>query len=182
MREDLDTLYDIDRREAVATLPLQRRELRLQAEQVRESYNNHREEYAALLRKEIPTRFAPAEQILISTVIQRLDFDQLTVTRTALQEADRNPHDPAFAQLSAEVIAALSSVQQQLAAKNMPVANQVAQVAQVLQAPTTDLKQKLKLSIPLIPSILAYETEFNLNITANLRAAWERLKQRFRPS
>ena len=119
---------------------------------------------------------------LLSTVVQRLNSDQLAVTGIALQEADRDPDDSAFTQLSAEVVAALSSVQQQLAAKNIPAAHQVAQVAHVLQAPTADLKQKLKLSIPLIPFILAYETELSLNITANLKVAWERLTQRFRPS
>jgi len=114
--------------------------------------------------------------------VQRLNFDQLDVMRTALQEADRNPDDSAFTQLSAEVAAVLPAVQQQLAAKNTPAANHVAQVAQGIQAPTADLKQKLKLSIPLIPLFLSYETEFNLNITANLKVAWERLTERFRPS
>lgn len=182
MREDLDTLYEIDRKQTVETRPLERRQLRQQAEQVRESYNGHREEYIDLLRKEMPTRFASSEQALISTVVQRLDDDQVWVARAALQEADYHPDDPAFAQLSSEVVAALTSVQQQLAVKSTPAANQIAHVAQILQSPTADLKQKLKLSIPLIPFVLAYGTEFNLNITANLKAVWERLRERFRPS
>src|SRR5262249_30424970 len=146
------------------------------------SYNRHREEYADLLRKEIPTRFAPGEQALIHTVVQQLHADQLAVTRTALQQADRDPDDPAFAQLLAAVAAALPTVQQQLAAQHTPAAQHITQVAQVIQAPTADTKQKLKLSIPLIPLVLAYEAEFNLNITTNLKVAWERLKERFRPS
>ncbi len=115
-------------------------------------------------------------------VVQRLNSDQVAVIHTALQEADRDPNNPAFAQLSTEVGAALSSVQQQLAVTNATAANQIAQVVPILQAPTADLKQKLKLSIPLIPYILYYETEFNLNITANLKAAWGRLTQRFPPT
>jgi hypothetical protein len=182
MREDLDTLYEIDRRQAVENRPLERRQLRQQAEQVRESYNGHREEYADLLRKEIPTQFASGEQALIHTVVQQLNTDQLALLRTALQAADRDPHDPVFAQLSAEVVAALPAVQQQLAAQHTPAAQQITQVAQVIQASTGDIKQKLKLSIPLIPLFLSYETEFNLNITANLKMAWERLKERFHPS
>ena len=104
------------------------------------------------------------------------------MTYTALQEADRNSNAPEFVQLLSEVSAVLSSVQQQLAAKNTSAANCISQVSHVLQAPTADIKQKLKLSIPLIPLVLAYETEFNLNITTNLKVAWERLTQRFRPS
>jgi hypothetical protein len=149
---------------------------------MRESYNRYCQEYDDLLRKEIPTWFAPGDQTLIHTAMQQLNSSQVAVTHTALCEAERNPDAPEFAQLVAEVAAAISTVQQQLAAKNTTAAHQIAEVAYVLQAPTADLKQKLKLSIPLIPLFLSYETEFNLNITASLKVAWERLKQRFRPT
>jgi len=181
IRDDLRDLNAINQQQAVETRRLEKRRLDQDTAQVRRSYNDHREEYANLLRKEFPTRFASDEQAFILTVVRQLNTDQLAFTRTALQEADRDPTDPSLAQLSAEVMAALPSVQQQLAAKNTPAANHIAQVAQVIQAPTADLKQKLKLSIPLIPLILYYETEFNLNITANLKTAWERLTQRFHP-
>ena len=78
------------------------------------------------------------------------------------------------------VAADLPAVQQQLAAKNPLEAAQVAQAARIIQDPLTDTRQKLKLSIPLIPLFLSYEAELSLNITANLKAAWQRL-QRFRP-
>jgi hypothetical protein len=182
IRDDLRNLNEINQRQAVETRPLERRRLDQDAEQVRESYHRHCEEYADLLRKEIPTQFAPSERALIHTVVQRLSSDQLDLMRTALQAADHNPNDPAFTQLSAVIVAALPSVQQQLAAKSTPAANQVAHVAQIIQTPTADIKQKLKLSIPLIPLFLSYETEFNLNIAVNLTAAWERLKERFHPS
>jgi hypothetical protein len=180
IHKDLDLLNQIERRRPLGT-PLQREQLALEAEQMRESYNRHREEYADLLRNEIPTRFALGEQALMHMVMQRLNSDQLVVTGIALQEVDRDPDAPEFTQLAAEVTAAISTVQQQLVAKNTPAAHQIAQVAHVIQAPTADLKQKLKVSIPLIPFVLSYETELNLTITANLKVAWERLKERFRP-
>lgn len=182
VHDDLTTLRDIVQQQAAEKDPLERRRLRQQAERVREDYNNHCQEYAVLLRKEIPTRFAAGEQALIQTIVQRLNPDQLDLTRTALQEADRHPDTPELTQLLAELVAALPSIQQELAAKNMPEANHVAQVAQVIQVPTADIKQKLKLSVPLIPLLLSYETEFNLNLTADLKAAWERLKERFHPT
>jgi hypothetical protein len=182
IQEDLLTLRDIDGQQAVEQDPIELRRLRQYARRTRESYDGHRMEYADLLRQVIPMQFAPGEQILIHTVMQRLDSDQLAVVHSALQEADRTPNDPAFAQLSAAVGAILPAVQQQLAATNATAANQIAQVVPILQAPTADLKQKLKLSIPLIPFILHLETELNLNIAANLKAAWGRLTQRFRPS
>jgi hypothetical protein len=181
MRDDLDILYELDRKQMVETRPLERRQLQQQAEQVRQGYKHHREEYADLLRKEIPTRFAPGEQALIHMVVQRLTSDQLDLTRTALQEADRDPNTPEFTQLMAAVVSALPDAQQQLMAENMAAANHLAQVAPVIQEPTADIKQKLKLSIPLIPFLLSFETELNLNIAANLTAAWERLKERFHP-
>lgn len=181
VHDDLNILYEIDRKQTVETRPLERRQLRQQAEQVREDYNRHREEYADLLRREIPTRFAPHEQALIHPIVQQLNSDQLTLTRAALQEADQDPNNPELTRLSADLVASLPFIQQQLAAKNTAAANYVAQVAHVIQAPTADLKQKLKLSIPLIPLVLSYETEFNLNLAANLKVAWERLKERFHP-
>jgi hypothetical protein len=174
IRDDLDLLDEIDKRQAVENRPLEKRQLRQQADQVRESYNQHREEYAGLLLQETPSQSAPGEQALIHPIVQQLDADPLTVTHTALQKADRDPADPAFAQLLAEV-AALPAVQQQLAVTNATAANQIAKVASILQAPTADLKQKLKLSILLIPLFLSYETDFNLNITANHKVVWERL-------
>lgn len=182
IRDDLDALYELDRKQVIETRPLERRQILLQAEQVRESYNHHREEYTDLLRTGIPTEFAPGDQALINTVVQHLNFDQLAVASTALQEADRNPDSPEFTALLAAVVTALPIVQQQLRAKNMPVANHVAQAAQIIQAPTADIKQKLKLSIPLIPLFLFWETEFNLNISPNLKETWARLKGRFYPS
>jgi hypothetical protein len=181
IREDQDILLEINRRQVVENRPLDRRRLLLEAEQVRETYNQHREEYDDLLRKEIPTRFAPSEQALIHMVVQRLTSDELDLTRKALQEADRDPNTPEFTQLVAAVVAALPDVQQQLVAENMAAANHLAQVAPVIQAPIADIKQKLKLSIPLIPFLLSFETELNLNIAANLTAAWERLKERLHP-
>ena len=38
--------------------------------------------------------------------------------------------------------------------------------------------QKLKWTLPLIPGILTYESEANLNILHTLREAWERLRNR----
>jgi hypothetical protein len=182
MRDTLDTLHEIEQEYVLEVRPVERRQLRRRAEQMRESYNNYRQEYDDLLRKEIPTWFAPSEQSLIHTVVQQLNADQVTLTHIVLREADRNPDAPEFTHLAAEVAAAVAAVQQELAAKNTPAANHIAQVAQVIQAPTADVKQKLKLSIPLIPLVLSYETEFNLNIAANLKATWERLTQRFRHS
>jgi hypothetical protein len=112
LREDLDVLYEINRKQAVETRPLERRQLQQQAEQARQFYNDHREEYADFLRKEIPTRFAPGEQPLIHTVVQRLSADQLLLTYTALQEVDRAPDDPELAQLLTTFFHDLPLIQQ----------------------------------------------------------------------
>jgi hypothetical protein len=111
IHEDLITLRDIDRQRAVIDDPLGSRRLRQQAERIRENYNRNREEYAGLLRKAIPAQFAHNEQILIQTIVQRLNADQLLLTYTALQEVDRAPDDPELAQLLAAFIRVLPSVQ-----------------------------------------------------------------------
>lgn len=110
LRKDVNLLRDTERRQVFATRPLEKDQLRQDAEQVRESYNSHRKEYTDLLRQEIPTRFAPGEQAFIHTVVQQLNSEQLTLTRAALQEADRDPNNLELTQLSAELVACLPSM------------------------------------------------------------------------
>ncbi len=47
--------------------------------------------------------------------------------------------------------------------------------AQVLSAPGVDVQHKLKLAIPIIPTLLSYEGEFALGQSMDLEALWEKL-------
>ena len=53
-------------------------------------------------------------------------------------------------------------------------------LSEVVDDPKLDVTHKLKVSIPIIPLILSYETEVGLKSGLNLKAAWLRLKARVR--
>jgi len=53
-------------------------------------------------------------------------------------------------------------------------------LSDVVEDPKLDVNHKLKVSIPIIPLILSYETEVELKSGLNLKAAWQRLKARVR--
>jgi hypothetical protein len=53
-------------------------------------------------------------------------------------------------------------------------------LSDVVDDPKLDVTHKLKVSIPIIPLILSYETEVELKSGLNLKAAWQRLKVRVR--
>jgi hypothetical protein len=53
-------------------------------------------------------------------------------------------------------------------------------LSDVVEDPKLDVSHKLKVSIPIIPLILSYETEVELKSGLNLKAAWQRLKVRVR--
>jgi hypothetical protein len=57
---------------------------------------------------------------------------------------------------------------------------EVENLSAVVDDPKLDVSHKLKVSIPIIPLILSYETEVELKSGLNLKAAWQRLKVRVR--
>jgi hypothetical protein len=53
-------------------------------------------------------------------------------------------------------------------------------LSEMVDDPKLDVNHKLKVSIPIIPLILSFETEVELKSGLNLKAAWQRLKARVR--
>jgi hypothetical protein len=76
---------------------------------------------------------------------------------------------------------ALVEIRQQGVALSDPIlVNEVERVSEVVDAPTLDVKHKLKITAPIIPLILAYEGEVELQSGLNLEAAWQRLVAKVR--
>jgi hypothetical protein len=53
-------------------------------------------------------------------------------------------------------------------------------LSKMVDDPKLDVTHKLKVSVPIIPLILSYETEVGLKSGLNLKVAWQRLKARVR--
>ncbi len=132
------------------------------------------------LRKTLLARFDTSEQVIISTIVQRLDQNQLATVQSILDEIEthRVPEN--------ELQETLNTIQQalleirQTGLNDLQLVSEAKNLSEVVDDPKLDVTHKLKVSIPIIPLILSYETEVELKSGLNLKAAWQRLKARVR--
>jgi len=129
-------------------------------------------------RKTLLARFDDSEQTIISTVVQRLDQNQLVTVRRILGEIEthRLPESELQETLSA-VLQAISEIKQNEAGYyDSRLVSEAANLSEMVDDPKLDVNHKLKVSIPIIPLILSYETEVGLKSGLNLENVWQRLK------
>jgi len=109
----------------------------------------------------------------IIAMLSRPDPKERQLVATALKAlADRPLQFATSSDILDSVLLALAEAQQQGGGQERAV---VAEVSRVVEDPKLEVANKLKLSIPLIPFLLSYETELNLKTAGNLRAAWKKL-------
>ena len=131
-------------------------------------------------RKALLDRFDASEQVIISTIVQRLDQNQSATVQSILDEieANRLPENELQETLSA-VLQTLSEIKQNKAGYYDPqLVREVESLSRIVDDPKLDVNHKLKVSIPIIPFILTYETEVGLKSELNLKNAWQRLKSK----
>jgi len=120
-------------------------------------------------RKILLARFDANEQAIISTIVQRLDQSQLATVQSILAGIETH------SLLESELQETLNAVQQSLSEISQ-VVSEAKNLSEMVDDPKLDVSHKLKVSIPIIPLILTYETEVGLKSGLNLKAAWQRLK------
>lgn len=132
------------------------------------------------LRKTLLARFDTSEQVIISAIVQRLDQNQLATVQSILDEIETHsvPQNELQETLSALQQALLEIRQTGL--NDSQMVREVENLSAVVDDPKLDVTHKLKVSIPIIPLILSYETEVELKSGLNLKTAWQRLKVRVR--
>jgi outer membrane protein assembly factor BamB len=133
------------------------------------------------LRETLLARLDASEQAIVANVIAHLDQSQLEATEILLKALEDNQVDEEMAQaLLTAVQQTLAELQQLPGQLNTPLAHDVQQMAEVVDAPQFDVRHKLKVVAPIIPFILSYEGELELNSSMNLETAWQRLMTRLR--
>ena len=132
------------------------------------------------LRKTLLARFDASEQVIISTIVQRLDQNQLATVLSIQDEIETYsvPENELQETLSALQQALLEIRQTRL--NDLQLVSEAKSLSEMVDDPKLDVTHKLKVSIPIIPLILSYETEVGLKSGLNLKAAWQRLKARAR--
>jgi molybdopterin converting factor small subunit len=128
------------------------------------------------LRKTLLARFDASEQVIISAIVQQLDLNQLATVQSILGEIETHsvPENELQETLSAIQQALLEIRQTGLYDSQM--VSEAKDISEMVDDPKLDVTHKLKVSVPIIPLILTYETEVELKSGLNLEAAWQRLK------
>jgi len=126
-------------------------------------------------------RFDTSEQTIISAVVQRLDESQLADVQSILDgiEAQRVPQIEQQEILKA-VQQVLSEIKQNKAGLLDSKLANVKKASEGVTDPNIDSSHKLKISIPIIPLILSYESEIGLKSVLNLKNIWQSLKAKVR--
>ncbi len=123
-------------------------------------------------------RFDASEQRILAPLLARLDGQEAALVAAVLDALD----DRLFP--AGELGQHLAVIQTALAELNIRASQigdrQLAAAVQhadaIVSDPGLDVKHKLKVSIPIVPALLAYEGELELGSHANLREAWRALR------
>lgn len=133
-------------------------------------------------RKTLLARFDTSEQTVITAIVERLDKGQLVTVQSILDgmEVNRVPESELQDTLNA-VQQSLSEIKQNEAGYyDSQLVRDIESLSDTVDDPRLDVSHKLKVSVPIIPLILSYETEVGLKSGLNLKAAWEVLTERVR--
>ncbi|NAT10665.1 hypothetical protein C4E22_03835 [ANME-1 cluster archaeon AG-394-G06] len=130
------------------------------------------------LRKTLLARFDASEQVIISAIVQRLDLNQLEIVQSIVNEIEIHsvPENELQETLNTIQQALLEIRQTEIGLYDSQLMTVAKSLSNVVEDPKLDVNHKLKVSIPIIPLILTYETEVGLKSGLNLKAAWQRLK------
>jgi hypothetical protein len=120
--------------------------------------------------------FSPKEQELLLPFTEKLDEPDLINIQAFLEAVETDQASEEEVQLIlSETRIFLKKVQEQNLA--LPAGKEA--VSEIINYPTIDAKHALKVSIPIIPFILAYEGELGLGTGINLKETWQHWKTKF---
>ena len=127
-------------------------------------------------------RYDATEQAIVATLIDRLDVQQATITYAVLSAVEAGSVPAAEMQVATGAIEeTLTELRDQPALlQGEGLSAEVDRLSDALSEPTVGVSQKLKLTLPIIPFILAYEGELELKTVMKLRGVWRSLKARIR--
>lgn len=206
--KDFDLLKEIEDVWRFEDDPKRRKKYERDMEQLRESAQRYRQEYDALksegildiqtvgeqlrqmdrkldavlagqgaialqlgqMQQSLLERYDETERSLLTSVVQALDDRQLAMTQTLLEalESQRLPE--------ADIEEMWAVLEERL--PQLPPAQ--AAVADWAKAPGLDARHRLKLTLPIVPLLVDYEAEFELNGGLDFKGLWEVVKANLR--
>ena len=190
IKQDLELLKDYDDELRYTTDPRIKARYRREIVRQEESIARYKNEYATLQQESIGTSSPQMQEVdiqlrqmdaklnlllsgqgaIYEDLLNQLNQTQLVLTQKLQDAVDTNQVSEPQMQQMLEVLE-----------KHIPSLppNQAA-IAEVIKDPELDVKQKLKVTLPMVPMFLEYEGEFELGSGFNIRSAWERLVAKLR--
>ena len=134
------------------------------------------------LRKAVLARFDANEQTIITTIVNRLDQEQLANTQAALDGiAARQLSNNELQETLGAIRDALNEIsQKEIFLSDSHLTSEIENISEVVDAIKLDVSHKLKVTVPIIPFILSYEGELGLKSGMNLESAWTKLLNKVR--
>lgn len=119
------------------------------------------------IRQNLLSRYDAGQRVLIKEIAQQLNRSQLVLTQHLLEalETDRVSE---------------SEMQRMLAVLEERARALPPSQANIINDPQLDAKHKLKVTLPIIPTLVGYEGELELGSGFNIRSAWEQLIAKLR--
>jgi hypothetical protein len=116
------------------------------------------------------SRYDQTERSLVAAVVEKLDDRQLSMTQTFLDTLDSR-------QLAESEIEEMWAVLEERLPELPPSQDAV---KEWVRAPGLDARHRLKVTLPIVPLLVDYEAEFELNGGLDFKGLWETLKAKLR--
>jgi hypothetical protein len=126
------------------------------------------------LRQTLLDHYKADEQEIVAIPVEQLDQANLVTVQAILDALEADQVPDALMRQALDVVQRILVV---LSERSIILSGQQA-VSDAIAAPTLDVKHKLKLTLPIIPPLLSYESELKLGGEMKLRRRWRRLKCR----
>lgn len=134
------------------------------------------------LRKAVLACFDANEQTIITTIVDRLDQEQLANTQAVLDSiTTKQLADKELQGTLGAIRDTINEILQQGAfISDSNLNSKIEKISDVVDSPKLDVSHKLKVTVPIIPLILSYEGELGLKSGINLESAWKKLLNKVR--
>ena len=163
IQKDVGLLNKFENELRYETNPRRMEGYEIEIKRQRESIERWQKEYKELLNSSFNQNELPS----ISGAINRLEKDEMLRVGSMLGavETGRMPEKEII-----ETLGAIKDAVERIGKEKMP--GEVSNAAKILDDPKLDSAHKLKVSIPIIPTILSYETQIEVKGGLNLRKIW----------
>jgi hypothetical protein len=133
------------------------------------------------LRTEVVTRFDATSYHTVNAIIERLSIERVQELGEVIKALEaQHLSQQEMMDLLTEIGQAILEAREH---EILPgTGRDIVELTQAIDGPNLEAAHKLKLSIPIIPYLLDYETELGLNSKIDLEKAWNWLRSRLQRS